>query len=80
MYLTPMQFQGKSIVKSHEFACRWWAKQTVLYSKIDCFTMKNRLFCSREAYSFTTNIIPCTCNLIKMSGGWHRSSAPASTP
>ena len=41
MNLTPMRFQGKSIAKSYEFACLWRAKQTVLYSKIDCFTMKN---------------------------------------
>ena len=34
MNLTPMRFQGKSIAKSYEFACRWWEKQTVLYSKI----------------------------------------------
>lgn len=52
MNLTPMLFQGKSIAKSYEFACRWRAKQTVLYSKIDCFTMKNRLFCSREGLFF----------------------------
>lgn len=52
MNLTPMRFQGKSIAKSHKFACRWRAKQTVLYSKIDCFTMKNRLFCSREGLFF----------------------------
>ena len=63
MNLTPMLFQGKSIAKSHEFACRWSARQTVLYSKIDCFTMKNRLFRSREGLFFyhKHHAIPMQC-------------------
>ena len=80
MNLTPMRFQGKSIAKSHKFACRWWEKQTVLSHKIDCFTMKNRLFCSHEGLLFYHKHHAYTCNLVKMSDGWHRSSAPASTP
>lgn len=64
MNLTPMRFQGKSIAKSHKFTCLWRVKQTVLYSKIDCFTMKNRLFCSREDLLFyhkhhTIHMQPC---------------------
>ncbi len=69
MNLTPMLFQGKSIAKSHEFACLWWKKQTVLSHKIDCFTMKNRLFCSHEGLLFYHKHHAYTCNLIKMSDG-----------
>lgn len=63
MNLTSMLFQGESIAKSYEFACLWRAKQTVLYSKIDCFTMKNRLFCSREGLFFyhKHHAIPMQC-------------------
>lgn len=44
MNLISMLFQGKNIAKSYEFACLWRAKQTVLYSKIDCIVLQNRLF------------------------------------